>query len=162
MKSLEECIQTLVRVAGGDGNLLLNVGPMPDGRIEPRQVDRLREMGQWLHQYGQSIYGTRGGPFQTTSWLASVYRDNVVYVHILGWPSDPIMLPALPKRVTDSSVLTGGTVSVRQTPEAIEIHVPPRDRRQIDTIVKLELDGPAGDIEPVAIAPASLAPGKTR
>ncbi|MBN2580022.1 MAG: alpha-L-fucosidase, partial [Pirellulales bacterium] len=48
IKSLKECIQTLVRVVGGDGNLLLNVGPMPDGRIEPRQADRLREMGRWL------------------------------------------------------------------------------------------------------------------
>ncbi len=162
MKSLAECIQTLVRAAGGDGNLLLNVGPMPDGRIEPRQVDRLREMGQWLRQYGQSIYGTRGGPFKTTAWLASTYRHNVVYVHILGWAGDSIVLPALPKRVTDSSLLTGGTVSVRQTTDALEIRVPPQDRQPIDTIVKLELDGSAGEIEPVAVAPTLLAPGKTQ
>jgi len=162
MKSLEECLQTLVRVAGGDGNLLLNVGPMPDGRIEQRQVDRLREMGQWLRQYGQSIYGTRGGPFKTTAWLASTYRGNTVYVHLLGWPSDPVVLPALPKHVTDASLLTGGTVSVRQTKDGLEIRVPPQDRRPIDTIVRLELDGPAADIEPLAIAPTPSAPGKTR
>ena len=54
----------LVNAVGGDGNLLLNVGPMPDGRIEPRQVERLKEIGQWLAKYGESIYGTRGGPFQ--------------------------------------------------------------------------------------------------
>ena len=53
-----------LRVAGGDGNLLFNVGPMPDGRIEPRQVERLKEMGAWLSKYGESIYGTRGGPFK--------------------------------------------------------------------------------------------------
>ena len=63
MKSLKECLQTLVKVVCGDGNLLFNVGPMPDGRIEPRQVERLKEMGQWLAKYGESIYGTRGGPF---------------------------------------------------------------------------------------------------
>jgi alpha-L-fucosidase len=158
MKSLEECIQTLVRVVGGDGNLLLNVGPMPDGRIEPRQAERLREMGAWLGKYGQSIYGTRGGPFKTTAWLASTYRDNVVYVHILGGPSDPLTLPALPKRVVDASLLTGGMVRVQQTPEALEIRVPSQNRRSIDTIVRLELDGPAGDIEPVALASAPLAP----
>ena len=62
IKSLTECLHTLVRVAGGDGNLLFNVGPMPDGRIEARQVERLREMGAWLKQYGESIYATRGGP----------------------------------------------------------------------------------------------------
>jgi len=62
MKSLEECIRILASCAGGDGNLLLNVGPMPDGKIEQRQVDRLREIGVWLRANGESIYGTRGGP----------------------------------------------------------------------------------------------------
>jgi len=162
MKSLKECLQTLVRVTGGDGNFLFNVGPMPDGRIEPRQVDRLHEMGEWLGKYGQSIYGTRGGPIKTTAQVASTYNGKTIYVHILAWPGDTITLPALPKRVIDSSLLTGGTVSVRQTKDAIEIRVPPQDRQEIDTIVKLELDGPAGDIEPIAIASASPASGKTR
>ncbi|MCU0917879.1 MAG: alpha-L-fucosidase [Planctomycetes bacterium] len=159
MKSLKECLQTLVRVTGGDGNLLFNVGPMPDGRIEPRQVERLREMGDWLRRCGQSIYGTRGGPIKTTAQIASTYTGNTIYVHILAWPGDAITLPALPKRVVDSALLTGGTVSVRQTREGIEIRVPPQDRQEIDTIVRLELDGPAGEIEPVAVASASLASG---
>ncbi len=160
MKSLKECLQTLVRVVGGDGNLLFNVGPMPDGRIEPRQVARLREMGDWLGKYGESIYGTHGGPFKTTAWLASTYRDNVIYVHILDWPSDVITLPALPKRITASSLLRGGGVNVRQTAEAVEIRVVPRNRSEIDTIVKLELDGPAGEIEPLVLSSGSLAAGK--
>jgi len=64
IKSLKQCLQTLVRVAGGDGNLLFNVGPMPDGRIEPEQAERLKNMGNWLDKYGESIYNTRGGPFK--------------------------------------------------------------------------------------------------
>jgi alpha-L-fucosidase len=160
MKSLKECIQTLVRVVGGDGNLLFNVGPMPDGRIEPRQVERLLEMGQWLNKYGRSIFGTRGGPFKTTVRLASTHRDNIVYVHVLDWQGDTLVLPGLPKKVVDASLLTGGTVSVRQTRDAIEVTVPPQDRREIDTIVKLALDGPAGEIEPIPIPSASLTAGK--
>ena len=54
----------LIRCAGGDGNLLLNVGPMPTGEIAPEQAERLRQIGAWLAQYGESIYGTRGGPVQ--------------------------------------------------------------------------------------------------
>lgn len=160
MKSLKECLQTLVRVVGGDGNLLFNVGPMPDGRIEPRQVERLREMGEWLGKYGESIYGTRGGPIKTTAALASTYSGNTIYVHILDWSGDKITLPALPRKVMDSSLLTGGGVSVRQTADAIEITVPVQSRQEIDTIVKLTLDGPAGEIEPVALPSASLAAGK--
>ena len=160
MKSLKECLQTLVRVVGGDGNLLFNVGPMPDGRIEPRQVDRLREMGRWLSRHGESIYGTRGGPYKTTAKIASTYKGNAVYVHVLDWSGDTIALPALPKKVTDCTLLTGGTVSVRQTADAIEITVPPQSRQEIDTIVKLTLDGPAGEIEPITLTSPSLAAGK--
>jgi len=159
MKSQKECIQTLVRVTGGDGNLLFNVGPMPDGRIEPRQVQRLKEMGDWLRQYGESIYGTRGGPIKTTAQLASTCKGNTIYVHVLSWPGETITLPALPKRIVGSSLLTGGTVTVRQTKEAVEIQVSPGNRQEIDTIVKLELDGPAGEIEPIAAVSSSLTSG---
>ncbi len=53
----------MITCAGGDGNLLLNVGPMPTGEIEARQAERLKEMGAWLAKNGASIHGTRGGPF---------------------------------------------------------------------------------------------------
>jgi len=61
LKSLEECVHTLVTCAGGDGNLLLNVGPMPTGEIEPRQVARLKEIGAWLAKFGTTIYETGAG-----------------------------------------------------------------------------------------------------
>jgi len=64
LKTLKQCLQTLLHVVGGDGNFLFNVGPMPDGRIEPRQVERLGEMGRWLAKYGDGVYGSRGGPFK--------------------------------------------------------------------------------------------------
>jgi alpha-L-fucosidase len=150
MKSFKECIQTLVRVAGGDGNLLFNVGPMPDGRIEPRQVDRLKEMGQWLKKYGESIYETRGGPFKPGPWGASTHSGNTVYVHIFNWTDESVKLAPLPKKITSSSVLTGGSVQVIQTDEYIEIKVPPSGRDKVDTIIKLELDGPASQIAAVS------------
>jgi alpha-L-fucosidase len=157
MKSLKQCIDTLVMVVGGDGNLLFNVGPMPDGRIEPRQVERLKEMGAWLNKYGQSIYSTRGGPFIPGQWGASTYKDNTIYVHILSWPDEKLLLPPIPKKIIASSVLTGGTAAVKQGKEAIEISVPKDYRREIDTIIKLELDGSAREIAPVSLPSASLA-----
>ncbi|MBA7478991.1 hypothetical protein ES707_14422 [subsurface metagenome] len=157
LKSLKQCIDTLVRVVGGDGNLLFNVGPMPDGRIEPRQVERLKEMGAWLKEYGQSIYATRGGPFRTGPWGASTNKGNTIYVHVLSWPGGKLTLPPIPKKIIASSVLTGGTVTVRQTEESVEISVPKAYRRELDTIIKLELDGPAGEIGPLSFPSASLA-----
>jgi alpha-L-fucosidase len=160
MKSLKQCIDTLVRVVGGDGNLLFNVGPMPDGRIEPRQVTRLKEMGNWLKQYGQSIYSTRGGPFKPGGWGASTYKRNTIYVHVLDWQEDTLVLPPIPKQVVAYSVMGGGTVTVKQTSKAIEISVPKSYRKDLDTIVVLQLDGPASEISPRSLLSKSLTVGK--
>jgi alpha-L-fucosidase len=157
MKSRAECIQTLVRVVGGDGNLLFNVGPMPTGQIEPRQVARLKEMGDWLRKYGQSIYGTRGGPFKGNSWCASTYRDNRIYVHIFNWHGETFRLPPINKKVTNASLLTGGKIEVKQSKNAVTFIVPEQYQQEIDTIAVLELDGPAGDIEPMDVPSGSLA-----
>jgi len=147
MKSLKQCIQTLVQVVGGDGNLLFNVGPMPTGEIEPRQVERLKEMGEWLKKYGESIYGTHGGPFEPAKWGVTTHKDNKVYVHIFNWPGERITLPAIKQKIIASSALTGGKTTVNQTDEGITISVPPADHQEIDTIVVIEIEGKAAEIK---------------
>ena len=159
MKSLKECLDVLVRCAGGDGNLLFNVGPMPTGEIEPRQVQRLKEMGRWMAKYGQTLYGTRGGPYRPGPWGASTSKGNTLYVHILQWEGETITLPAIDRKVLSSSVLTGGKAGVRQTAEGIEISVAPADRQELDTLVALTLDGPAFDATVQKTASASAARG---
>lgn len=146
LKSLDECIRTLVNVVGGDGNLLLNVGPMPDGRIEPRQAQRLSEMGQWLKTSGQSVFGTRGGPFPRAAWGASTCRGNRVYLHLLDASQGTLVLPPISRKIVAHRLLGGGTVSLSQTAESIRLSVPASSRQPIDTIVVLELDGPAAEI----------------
>jgi len=143
IRTLSECVGALVRTVGGDGNLVLNVGPTPTGRIEPAQAQRLREIGQWLKPIGESIYGTRGGPFRPGLWGASTHRDRCVYVHILNWIEPTIRLPAMDAKIVRSRLLTGGAVSVTQSEDGIEISVPPADRDTLDTVVVLELDRPA-------------------
>ncbi len=160
MKSLKECIDILVRCVGGDGNLLLNVGPMPTGEIEPRQVARLKEIGAWLEKCGEAIYGTRGGPFRPGTWGASTYNGNKIYVHILAWPDETLTLPPIQKNIVGASVLTGGKATVNQTETGIEISVPPGDRKKLDTIVVLELDGPAAEIKPAGRTSGSVTAGK--
>ncbi len=151
LKSLEECIHTLVNCAGGDGNLLLNVGPMPTGEIEPRQVARLREIGQWLAKCGESIYGTRCGPFKPWDGGASTRKGNKIYVHVLEWEGETVWLPAIDKKIISHSVLTGGSVKVTQSADGTTLAVPAADRDRIDTIIVLELDGPAAAIAPRAV-----------
>jgi alpha-L-fucosidase len=141
----------LIGCAGGDGNVLLNVGPMPNGQIAPEQANLIKQAGAWLAKYGESIYGTRGGPFKPGSYGVSTRKGNTVYVHIRKWLADPIKLPAIPAKIVQSRVLTGGEATVQQTESGIEISVAERDRRPIDTIVALELDTPANQIPAVDV-----------
>ncbi|MCX6901411.1 MAG: alpha-L-fucosidase [Verrucomicrobia bacterium] len=162
MKTLPECLQTLIRTTAGDGNLLFNVGPMANGEIEARQIERLKKMGAWLAKHGESIYATRGGPFKPAKHVASTRKGNTIYLHILAWPEEVLKLPALPAKIVKSNVLTGGEAVVKQTAAGIEIAVPKSDRREIDTIVALELDKPAIEIEPISVSSIgqSLTEGK--
>jgi alpha-L-fucosidase len=161
MKSLKQCLRTLVYCAGGDGNLLFNVGPMPNGEIEVRQVERLKEMGAWLKKYGETIYGTRGGPYMPTATMASTRKGNTIYVHVFAWDSDKITLPALPAKIVKSWALTGGEAKLKQTDSGIEISVPKAKQQDIDTIIAMELDKPAIDIAPIPGAGGKL-PAKAK
>lgn len=148
-RPLKDYIQLLAKVAGRDGNLLLNVGPDRNGKIDPPQAERLREIGKWLGQYGQSIYATRGGPFLPGDWGVSTCRDKTIYVHILKWPGNELRLPAIPAKIVRATALTGGEASFAQNENGIEISVPDSARNDMDTIVALELDSRADAIQPV-------------
>lgn len=152
MKSLQQCLQTLMYTAGGDGNLLFNVGPMPDGRIEPRQVERLAEMGRWMQKYGDTIYGTRGGPVKPGRWGASTCKGNKINLFVMNWPKEgPLVIPGSSIKVAQASLRTGGTVTVRQTVDGLAIDVAAADRKEIATLVELTVEGAAFDIEPVGV-----------
>ncbi|MHB9133752.1 MAG: alpha-L-fucosidase [Armatimonadota bacterium] len=150
--SLRECLHWLLRVAGNDGNFLLNVGPNADGRIEPEHVARLKEMGAWLAKNGQGVYGTRGGPFKAARWGASTCKDNTIYLYIMNWPAEgPLLLPAISAKITASRTVSGGKAKVVQREDGITVDLPPADRSPLVTVVKLTVKGKAFDIPPVSV-----------
>ena len=142
-RHFEECLRMLVSCATGDGNLLLNVGPLPTGEIAADQQDVLRQMGRWLAKYGASIYATRGGPLRNGDWGGTTFRDKTIYLHILKWSGDRLHLPPLRAKVVIVMALTGGSPALEQTAAGVTIVLPPDQQDKIDTVVKLELDAPA-------------------
>ncbi len=151
VKDLATCLKFLIRAAGGDGNMLLNVGPSPDGEIVAEQRERLKEMGDWLTKYGECIYGTRGGPYKPTKNLACTHKGNAVYLHVLRWEGEKLELPALGRKIVKSELLTGGKVEVKQDERGVAITVAKADQQSIVTVIKLELDGPAAEIVPIRV-----------
>jgi alpha-L-fucosidase len=143
VKPLAQLLRLLAGAAGRDGNMLLNVGPRPDGQIDPAQADRVREIGQWLNQYGESIYGTRGGPWLPGAYGVSTHHGNLVYIHVLHAPQNSVLvLPTLPAHVVKATVLHGADVAFQQTPQALKLNLPPISQDAIDTVVRLELAEP--------------------
>jgi alpha-L-fucosidase len=153
MKPLKKCLQTLVLCAGGDGNLLFNIAPTPDGVFEPRQVERLKEMGAWLKKYGASIYGTRGGPWKPTESLASTRKGKTIYLHLLRPEDDTVALPDLTRKIKSAALLRGGKVNFTQRDGRLTLTLNKAARDPIDTVVRLNLDGSAMDLP--ALSPAS-------
>jgi alpha-L-fucosidase len=139
-KTVPQLIHYLVRAAGNNANLLLNVGPRPDGTIQPEAVARLRAIGAWLASYGPSIYGTRGGPLPPRPWGVTTRRGDSVFVHVLDWPDPELALPALSERVIAATHFAGGEpVRFRQTAAGLTLTLPPARPDVPDRIVVLRL-----------------------
>ena len=149
MQTFPEVLRDLVSCAAGDGNLLLDVGPMPTGEIEPRQVQRLQEVGGWLKQYGSSIYDTRGGPYVNGRWGGSTYRGKTVYLHVLEWNGDTLRLGPLAGKILDSRVLTGGEAKVIQSEKGLDVSLAKAQQAPVDTIIELTLDQPVTNVQKV-------------
>lgn len=141
-RSFKECLRMLVNCASGDGNLLLNVGPLPTGEIAADQQDVLRQMGRWLEKYGRSIYATRGGPFRNGDWGGSTFRDNTLYLHVFQWPGASLQLPPLKAQVLGATALTGGKVRLLPSPAGLQLSLAKDAQDPVVSVIQLDLDAP--------------------
>ncbi|WP_302429151.1 alpha-L-fucosidase [uncultured Prevotella sp.] len=96
-KSTKTLIHYLVKAAGRNANLLMNIGPQPDGCLPAVAVQRLKEMGEWMKTYGETIYGTRGGRITPRDWGVTTEKDNKIFVHILNLKDRSLFLPITDK-----------------------------------------------------------------
>lgn len=102
-KSTDELIRYLVSTAGKGANLLLNVGPQPNGEIPFAAQERLRTMGKWLKANGETIYGTQAGDIPQQEWGCTTRKGDKLYVHIFELEGDELRLP-LQCNVVDAKV----------------------------------------------------------
>ena len=137
-KTTQDLIAYLVRAAGSNANLLLNIGPRPDGTIQPEAALHLREVGQWLQTYGTSIYNTHGGPVPPRSWGVTTQRGDTVFVHVLDWRDRLLAIPVVGVRVTRATMLgSGAALDFEQTSVGLRLTLPSGGTGEPDRVIVL-------------------------
>ncbi len=141
-KSVEKLIHTMVRAAGFGANFLLNTGPMPNGKIQPENVDTLMAIGQWLETYGEAVYGTRRGAVKPQEWGALTQKGDVVYVHVLNPGEGSIEIEGYLPRIKSAKFFDDGSkveVKVKKGTSGLVLVLPSEKIKPIDTIIELTL-----------------------
>ena len=138
-KSTRQLIQTLVGAAGRNANFLMNTGPMPNGQLQPENIQTYREMGEWMKVYGKSIYDTRGGPVSPRPWGVTTQKEDTVYVHIMNWKDTLLHIPL--ERAIDSAKLLrdGESVDIERLDDGYLLRIPVEELDAWDTVVELKL-----------------------
>jgi alpha-L-fucosidase len=124
-KSTTQLIRALVDAASKGGNFLLNVGPTPQGTIQPEFAERLRGIGAWLKVNGDAIYGTTFGPVQNLTYGRMTAKGKTVYVHVFDWPSGGTLeVPGLKAKVTKAIALNGNKpLKFRQQANSVSLEL---------------------------------------
>jgi len=92
-KDSRTLIRYLVKAAGMGANLLLNIGPQPNGELPATALSRLKEMGEWLRKNGETIYATEAGPFPAQSWGTSTRKGDRLFLHVMTPETNAILIP---------------------------------------------------------------------
>lgn len=145
-RSLTETIRLLSSAVCGDGNMLLNLAPLPDGSLRPEEKVVMEGLVPWMKANGEAIHATRGGPWVNGAWGGSTHRGSEVFVHVFEPGDTPLVLRGLPQKVLSAKTLSGVDVAFNQTPAELSLTIPASARDPHATIVRLTLDKPASGV----------------
>ena len=139
-KSDKELIHYLIKAAGYGSNMLLNVGPMPNGKIQPKHETSLKAIGKWLALNAESIYGTQRGPIAPTDDFVSTQKGKTVYLHILNPKLNIIHMGLVPVKIKDIRSLNSQySIPFRNDKFGLVIDVSRLTKDEIDTVIQIEL-----------------------
>ena len=157
-KSARDVTQLLARTAFNNGNLILSLGPLWSGEFDPGEMQTMREVGSWLHSYGQSIYATRGGPWKPAAWGGSTWHGSTAYLHVLDQAQTSVGVRSIPgNRVRRASLLatdaSGRTIErplrFTETGGQITVSLPAGTGNPADTVIKLDMARSLAGVTPL-------------
>lgn len=140
-KSAADIIRLLVRTSGLGANLLLNIGPQPNGELPATALDRLKEVGQWTSQYGETIYGTTAGDVTPQPWGAMTRKGSRQFIHITSPQAQkqPTLQVQLKQKIKSARLFgTDTKVAFKQAKDKLTTFTLPPHDSPIDLIIEIE------------------------
>ena len=139
-KSEKQLIHYLIKAAGHGSNLLLNVGPMPNGKIQQEHIKSLEKIGSWIQIHGETIYKTKKGPINPTDEIASTQLENIIYVHLLNDKKNKYNIEGFTEKFKKISYFKSDKeVKFQKFNDGITLILDEEEIDLIDTIIKIEL-----------------------
>lgn len=147
-KKPEFLIRVLAKAVARGGNVLLNIGPMADGRIDPRDIAILEGIGRWMDTNSSSIHGCGRAGLPVQPWGVITAKEQRLYLHVFDWPSSPLVVGGLQSTPARASLLA-----------ADGKQIPIQTRRLNDSDLAVELPTrPPGAAHPVLVLEFDAAP----
>ena len=139
-KSNKELIHYLIRAAGYGSNFLLNVGPMPNGKIQSEHKASLKAIGKWLVKNGNTIYETRKGPFTPNENFVSTQKGNIIYLHVLNPELKILQMNKLPSQVKSVKIFNSKeSLNFRNDRYGFIVNIGNNQLDPIDTIIEIQI-----------------------
>ncbi|HEY3281892.1 MAG TPA: alpha-L-fucosidase [Armatimonadota bacterium] len=142
-KSAWDVVSMLRQVAAGGGNLLLNIGPTPEGDVPPPCDTNLLEAGKWMEKYGASIYDATD-PMQQEWGITGAFtrKGDKLYYHCNRWPGEELAIGGLICKVLSAKLMGGREVAFTQVKDRLLLKGLPKEAPEpLDTVIELKVEG---------------------
>jgi len=142
-RTARQVLGMLRQVAAGGGNLLLNCGPSPEGVIPSPQPRILKQVGEWLSKYGESIYPATDPMQQEWTFLGAFTRKgDTLYYHVNRWPGRDFSIGGLHCRIESAKIMGGKKLKVVQEKDRVLLKGVPADAPDpLCTVIELKFSG---------------------
>ncbi|MBP9998144.1 MAG: alpha-L-fucosidase [Bacteroidales bacterium] len=136
-KTGQEIIRTIIRTAGRNANLLLNIGPQPDGQIPATSLERFKEMGAWMQANGETIYATHP-VMKPQPWGVTTAKDGKIWLHVMEYPEGGVITLPMKLKAKTATVYGGGqALKVKKTKDSFTVTLPESIDCSLDYIIEI-------------------------
>lgn len=123
-KTADFLIKYLVQTAAKGANLLLNIGPRPDGTLPDKAIERLNAIGEWMEVYGETIYGTTAGLVPEQDWGVSTKKGHRNFLHIFELDADELFVPLENNEIEGcKDFATGEQIKFKRVKGGVELKI---------------------------------------